>query len=96
MKNLICALTIGLLAFAAPSYAHCGSCGVGDETHEAHAADSEKGICAKCGEEKGSEACAEACAASKGEKCSDCGAAKGSEECQKHFRRSSRVGPSDR
>ncbi len=79
MKTLICAIAFGLLALVGTSYAHCGSCGVGDE---AHAAESAENLCSKCGHEKGSAACAEACA--KAEKCSHCGAVKGSEECRKN------------
>jgi len=83
MKSLILVVAISLFAFVGTSNAHCGSCGVGDETHEAQAADGEKAVCAQCGHVRGSEACAEGCAKMKGEKCSDCGAVKGSEHCDK-------------
>ena len=79
MKKLVCALAFSVFAFVGTAHAHCGACGVGDD---AHASEHEKKMCAKCGQEKGTEECAAACA--KAEKCSDCGAGQGSDECRKN------------
>ena len=81
MKSLVFAVMISLMAFAGPSFAHCGGCGVGGEATEEHAADGHKDACASCCEEKGNDSCAEACA--EGTDCADCGKAKGEEGCTK-------------
>ena len=55
MKYILLTLTLLSLSLS-PTFAHCGSCGSGDSSHDS------KKTCAKCGKPEGSDACKKACA----------------------------------
>ena len=85
MRHLIVAVLFGLLSIPGVSYAHCGSCGVGDESHQAQAMDGKGSGCTGCGCEKDAEPCTKACAeaCAKDGNCDGCGGDGASKGCEK-------------